>query len=130
MRNKKGFTLTEILGVLVIMGLLLLIIVPTTLNKDRTSENDVKQSQNKMIEESTSIYMDKDKEQYPNVRGNNYCIPVEKMIENGTISDDLKDATSKDPVNYLFNFPIFVERELNFGISWGRYIITICNLAF
>ncbi len=97
MRNKKGFTLTEILGVLVIMGLLLLIIVPTTLNKVRTSENDVKQSQNKMIEESTSIYMDKDKEQYPNVRGNNYCIPVEKMIENGTISDDLKDATSKDP---------------------------------
>ena len=38
MKKKKGFTLTEILGVLVILGLLLLLIVPTVLNKVRVSE--------------------------------------------------------------------------------------------
>ena len=97
MKKKKGFTLTEILGVLVILGLLLLLIVPTVLNKVRVSEGDTKSTQEKMIEESTNLYMDSDKDKYPNTEGNTYCIPIQTLIDNGKITEDLKDVTSKDP---------------------------------
>ncbi|MEI3508148.1 MAG: prepilin-type N-terminal cleavage/methylation domain-containing protein [Bacilli bacterium] len=97
MKKKKGFTLTEILGVLVILGLLLLLIVPTILNKVRVSENDTKKTQDKMIEESTNLYMDDNKDLFPGTTDNVYCIPIQTLIDHGKITEDLKDVTSKDP---------------------------------
>ena len=96
MKSKKGFTLTEILGVIAILGLLLLLIVPTILNRVRTSESDTKQAQDKMIEESANLYMDDNKDLFPNTTDNVYCIPVQTLIDNGKITEELKDVTAKD----------------------------------
>ena len=95
-KDKNGFTLTEILGVLVILGLLLLLIVPSILNKVRVNEKEIKKAQENMVENSTNIYMDQDKDTYPNTEGNVYCIAIQTLIANGKVNENLKDATSKD----------------------------------
>lgn len=95
-KDKNGFTLTEILGVLVILGLLLLLIVPSILNKVRVNEKEIKKTQENMVENSTNIYMDQDKDTYPNTEGNVYCIAIQTLIDNGKVNENLKDATSKD----------------------------------
>ena len=46
LKMKKGFTLAEILGVIVIIGLLLILIVPTVLNRISTSGDDAKKTEN------------------------------------------------------------------------------------
>ena len=65
--NKKGFTLAELLGVIVVIGLLLLLIIPLIINGTKNRENEVEEIQNNIIYEAVSEYMDSDKEKYPSI---------------------------------------------------------------
>ena len=46
---KKGFTLAEILGVIVIIGLLLILIVPPIINRISGSGDEAKDAENEFI---------------------------------------------------------------------------------
>ena len=66
----KGFTLAELLGVIVVISLLLLLIIPAIINGVSSREDDVELIQNEIIFEAVSQYLDRDKETYSNVSGN------------------------------------------------------------
>ena len=54
---KKGFTLAEILGVIVIVGILLVLIVPAVINRITESEDEVKGATGNII--YNDIHQDK-----------------------------------------------------------------------
>ena len=98
----KGFTLAELLGVIVVIGLLLLLIIPAIINGVSSREDEVEAAQNEIIFEATAEYLDRDKEKYPNISGNIYCVsigelldagllvdPVKKLVEDGNYSEDV-----------------------------------------
>ncbi len=99
---RKGFTLAELLGVIVVIGLLLLLIIPAIINGVSSREDEVEAAQNEIIFEATAEYLDRDKEKYPNISGNIYCVsigelldagllvdPVKKLVEDGNYSEDV-----------------------------------------
>ena len=88
--NKKGFTLAELLGVIVIIGLLLLLIIPLIINGVKSKEDDVEQTQNNIIFDAVDEYLDLDKDKYPNIPGNIYCITLNELIESGKLVDPVK----------------------------------------
>jgi len=50
--NKKGFTLAELLGVIVIVGILLLLIIPLIINGVKNKEGEVGNIQKNIIFEA------------------------------------------------------------------------------
>ena len=56
----KGFTLAELLGVIVVIGLLLLLIIPAIINGVSSREDEVEAAQNEIIFEATAEYLDRD----------------------------------------------------------------------
>jgi len=82
---KKGFTLAELLGVIVIIGLLLLLIIPLIINGIKSRQDDVKYIQDDIVSEIAGQYMDLDKEKYPGFAGDIYCITFKELSDAGML---------------------------------------------
>ena len=60
--NKKGFTLIEILGVIVIMGLILIVAIPTMSRMIHNNNNQEYDNYNKLVREAAELYASKVKD--------------------------------------------------------------------
>ena len=109
--KRNGFTLAELLGVIVIIGLLLLLIIPLIINGVKNRENEVSEMQNQIIFEAVGEYMDADKEKYPNHPGNVYCITIKELKETGKLTEDVKNIV--EGKDYDDNYTIEVRISNN-----------------
>ena len=58
---KKGFTLIELMSVIIIMGLIMVTVVPTILNQVKEKEADISETSKKVIYLATYEYVKNDK---------------------------------------------------------------------
>jgi len=85
--NKKGFTLVELLAILVLLSIIALITIVSVKNILSDSKNSLSETQVKNIEEAAKAYYLKEGSLY-----SNECVNVSKLIEKGYIeSKDVKD---------------------------------------
>ena len=85
MKN-KGFTLAEILGVIVIIGLLLLLVAPAIVNRIAANKGKVSKAAEKIIYSATQQYIDENRSDYANSK--NFCITVQTLINDGKLSPE------------------------------------------
>lgn len=92
--NKKGFTLIEILGVIVIIGLLLLIVTPNLLNRLNTKEAQITDLQKEMIEEAAGLYADTHSE-----CSSGCTKSVSDLKAAGYLNDNISKASDKSNID-------------------------------
>ncbi len=97
--NKKGFTLVELLAVIVILGLLITIISPVVKNLINDSEDSLSDQQKKLVVEATKKYMVENSELLP--EGSDRAIVyMSDLIDKGVIDNDkIIDPKSKGEIN-------------------------------
>lgn len=96
---KKGFTLVEVLAVVVILGLLVAIISPTVKNLLGDSEDALHNEQVDMVINATKKYMIEHSEFLPDIGGVN-SITISKLIDEGVIDNDkVLDPKTKEQMN-------------------------------
>ena len=83
--NKKGFTLVELIGVVVILGLIALIAFPALLNQINTSKNEVSESVRELVISSSKSYVENDTQLAPK----KYCITFEELIDGGYLTEGI-----------------------------------------
>ena len=86
MNSKKGFTLVELLGVLVVLGLISVIIVPKVIDSITTSKESAYQTQVETIENAAKKYGISNDLLYPK-EGEKKYIAVKDLIAVGELSD-------------------------------------------
>jgi len=120
--NKKGFTLAELLGVIVVIGLLLLLIIPLIINGTKNRENEVEEIQNNIIYEAVSEYMDSDKDKYPSIPGSIYCITIKELKEAGKLTDEVKNIIKDEEYadDYTIEVKITKDGTRKYSISEGE----------
>lgn len=91
MKN-KGFTLAELLGVIVIISILAIIVLPPIVNQFRKTEDKINNTTMKLIESATLLHMDNNKNTYPLLDGTNYCITIGQLIDAGILGDPVQYA--------------------------------------
>lgn len=90
----KGFTLMELLGVLVILSLLMIILIPNVLEQINNKKGEVSSAQEEAIKAAAELYVDNHPNQYEdNVT---YCISLTTLQESGTLSDALINEITGD----------------------------------
>ena len=87
---KKGFTLAELLGVIVVIGLLLLLLIPLIINGVKNKEEEVGYVQEEIIYDAVSEYLDGDKGSFPGNPGDVYCVSIDELIQAGKLVDPVK----------------------------------------
>ena len=95
--NKKGFTLAEILGVIVIISLLLLLIMPTIINKISQNGDKAGEINDNLIFDAIDNYIE---ENIGTNKPGTYCIPIQDLVDNGTLVSPVIDVeTGEDITN-------------------------------
>lgn len=92
--NNNGFTLAEILGVIVVIGLLLVLIAPTILNRLSSSSDDTNETMNQFIYDSTLIHINENVQKYPPGKSSKYCVPIKDLVESGELTSPVEDITT------------------------------------
>ena len=96
---KKGFTLAEILGVIVIIGILLILIVPTIINRINSSREEAENAGNNIIYDAADQYIREHPDDYPPGKSGRYCIEIKKLIEDGKLAEPVKDVTTGEDIS-------------------------------
>lgn len=93
--QKNGFTLTEILAVVVILGMLMLIVAPNLLNSIQGKKTKVTEAQKQMIEEAANMYIEN------NDVNENACIKLQDLINDGYLNAGFENITKDSTLNSI-----------------------------
>ena len=117
---KKGFTLVELLGVIVILGLIAMIAIPTINSSLNSSRDKAYDEQDRTIEETARTYMSKNSLKLPSqTEGSMCCLSVSTIQQAGLLTaDDIKNPKYKKDST---------EEEEKYENFNGTVIITFTN---
>lgn len=87
--KKNGFTLAELLGVIVLLGLLLLLVFPSVIREIQEGEASIDGAVEQIIFNSASNYMENHKSTYPTRDNVTYCITLNTLVNAGEVSENL-----------------------------------------
>lgn len=116
--NRKGFTLIEILAVITLLAAIALIAIPLVLNQANKSKGKLNQATVDLIGQSAYTYMDRNQTDYPQKKGNVYCITIRTLVDYGDLKEPVQDVeTGKDiplttKVKATFQTDIDIKYEL------------------
>lgn len=88
--KKQGFTLVEMLAVLVVIVLLTTILVPTMINLITKNKNKLSNKTESIIFAATEVYLSENSN-YTKKEGNMYCITLGDLVNDGKINNPIND---------------------------------------
>lgn len=105
MRN-KGYTLIELLGVMIILALLLSLVIPSVINVIKSSTEKSDNLVNDLVIDATELYMDDYSNEFYEIYGNTYCIPLTELVELNYLKENIeyegKDITDTKSVKISY----------------------------
>ncbi len=102
MMKKNGFTLAELLGVIVILAAVALIAFSPIINQIKDSRKDLDEALNKIIYAAASQYIDEsglEKEQ-------SYCIRLDVLVNDGKLVEPITDSNGHTLESASYSFYI------------------------
>lgn len=100
---KRGFTLIELLAIMTILGVILLIAVPSVTSLINNSKEESYKRQIEYIESSARDYMSKNSKYLPDENGS-YCINISTIKSNGFLrNEDIIDPRSNTVIDGSVN---------------------------
>lgn len=94
-----GFTLAELLGVIVIIGILLVLIVPTVINRLNSSKDEASDTGDNIIYNATDQYIREHPSDYPPGKAGRYCIAIKNLIDDGKLTKPVIDVSTGEDVS-------------------------------
>lgn len=91
--NKKGFTLVEVIGVIVLLAIISLLAFPPILENIRKSQDQLGEATKEIILASTDTFIDMNQNSYPKTNGSVYCISFLELVDEIEMMDSIKDIT-------------------------------------
>ena len=89
MNKKCGFTLVELLGVIILLALIVLIAFPSIINVVKKSDNSISEANQALILQAAEQQVDENKNIYTD---GTYCIKVEQLIDDGFLIEGISES--------------------------------------
>ncbi len=109
---KKGFTLVELLAVIVIVGLLALLILPNIMNQINSQRIEVDKLTKELISVATEQYMDIRSNDFEYKDKDIYCITLQSLVDSKLLQVPIMDSNNEEIA--LSNF---VKVNVSYGES-------------
>lgn len=112
--REKGFTLIEILGVIIIIGLLLVIAFPKIVNFTNNSLSKTDELMKDMIYKATDLYIKDNSTNFEKVNGAIYCIELSKLVKGNYLESPIK--ISDEDITYSHSVKVTYRNEYDFEL--------------
>ena len=100
---KKGFTLVELLGVIVLLGLLTIVAAPPILNQIKKTKGKLSKATERVLSIAAEEYVDDHLTNYPIKDGNVYCITLKTLVDYDKLTPPIIDASSGENISETEN---------------------------
>lgn len=97
--KSKGFTLIELMGVIIILALIAIIATPNVIDQIRKLNSEVSKTQMAVFEAAADNYLSLNESQYPVEDGRVYCITLQEIVDAGILSDPIVDAATGETIS-------------------------------
>lgn len=94
MNQKKGFTLVELLGVIVILGIIAIVSLPPILNQLNDSKDTINSTTMKLIYSAGELYLDERQNDFKRTPDNIFCVQISELVADNKLTAPVKDASS------------------------------------
>ena len=94
--NKKGFTLAELLGVIIIFGALILVVATPIVGQINKQKVKLDNASLKLIYSTTETFLDKNKNSYPLKNNAVYYITLKQLFDSKFIDEEFIKTYSSD----------------------------------
>ena len=85
--KKRGFTLIEMMAVIVILGIISIVVMPLIINKVKNKQTDVDSATRQLIYNAAALYI---KDSTSNINSNStFCVPLTDLVNIGYLSDPI-----------------------------------------
>mgnify|MGYP002611039938 CR=1 FL=1 len=108
--NKKGFTLAELLGVIVLLGILATVAFPPLLNQLNKSKEKLSGATLKVLGTAAEQYIDDHSSSYPIKEGKTYCISLETLVNYNYLKSPIMDASTGEEISEKDNYKESIEK--------------------
>ena len=95
---KKGFTLVELIGVIIILALIMLLAVPPILNSIRSTRNELSDASKKIIYTAANLYVSENLNDFPKNDGNTFCVSIDTLSKKEYLPTIVYDSTTGDEI--------------------------------
>jgi len=107
--DKKGFTLVELLGVLIIMAIIMVVVVTPIIGQIRNTAKKLDSASLQVLYKSTASYLDDNKNLYPKSDGMIYYISVGQLIDSAKLTSNYLSSYSEKVLSRSNVIKIIVE---------------------
>ncbi len=95
---KKGFTLTELIGVVIILALIALLAFPPILNAIRETRNEISDASKEILYNAANLYVNDNSNTLVNVEGNTYCVTINELIKGEYLPTTVYDSVTGEEI--------------------------------
>ena len=112
--KKRGFTLVELLAVLVLIAAISLIVFPSIINYVNSSKGDINEVTEKLIIDSAKLYVDNNKTLFPEVLNTSKCFTLQDLIDSEYLEKTTlnNQASNIDPHTTYIQADYVVDNEI------------------
>lgn len=110
--KQKGFTLVELIGVVIILCLLCVLAIPPILNSINSTKNELSDTMKEILVNASELYVNDNTKKFPERDGNVYCVEIQKLIDQEYLLSPLLDPVTKRQIPSSH----YVKIEVNAGI--------------
>lgn len=114
--KKKGFTLVELLGIIVILGLLILLALPQISNVVKSSSSKTDAVTLNMILDAAKLYVDDNIDKYEKSNGITYCISLEELVNHNYLKSPIKLSDNSNIVT-LKSVEVVYDNGFNYELK-------------
>lgn len=123
MKNKKAFTLIEVVVVIFIISIIMILVIPKILNSVKNKQVEISEVSKQMIYDATDIYIKENETLYPTSNDSIYCIKIETLVKSGKLVEPLKDLKS----NKNISLDNYVKATVNSYNQFDYEVVSSCN---
>ena len=110
--NKKGFTLIEILGVVIIITAIALLVVPNVVNRFSNKKNDIDKVNEELIISAAKLYVSEHVLEYPKEDSASYCININDLVDSGYLNEKVININNHNMINE-YSVKVLINQETN-----------------
>ena len=97
--NKKGFTLAELIGVVIILGLIVLLVVTPILSQIRNQSSKIDNLTEGLLFSTAENYIEQNPTKYIYDANKTYFLTLELLIEKGILEENILNKYNEDTLN-------------------------------
>ena len=107
---KKGFTLVEVIGVIVLLGVIVLIVYPTITSVMNSTQGKISDATTSLITSSADLYLEA---KNFTISETTCCITINDIVEEGILKTPLKDAVTGNDIDLTKAVEVVITKENN-----------------